>query len=138
MGAMVLDPHNARLIINDQIITEQGPQRLLSSVDLYTGDRYTITSTELGTGPLLGNQSLAFDSVLNRAYVAYGYGVLAGSNPCCLSPTEVIIKIILKGPFIVIAALPDKHSEHAFGPALLATRYSAHSRLVGTQSAIWI
>lgn len=77
LGPLVIDVASDRLVVIDQFPSSQGSTRLLSSVDLATGERTVISSSTSGLGPMEYGHALTLDEHQQQYYVAYQNGILA-------------------------------------------------------------
>lgn len=76
LSELVLDQDNARLFVIDELINEQGATRLLTSVNLNTGDRSIVAVRGMWAGPLKQARAITYDATQNQIYLSYGSGVL--------------------------------------------------------------
>lgn len=73
---LALDSIQQRVIVLDQV--KQGHQvlRLLTSIDLHSGDRQILSGASVGSGPLLASNAMTYDHVEHIVYLAYDTGIL--------------------------------------------------------------
>ena len=76
LGDLVLDADNERLLVIDLLANEIGVNRLLTEVDIASGDRTVVANDGAGFGPLTQVSSIAYDAFHNQVYLGYGSGVL--------------------------------------------------------------
>lgn len=76
LGALVVDVTGERAVVIDQQVDTQGVQRILTSVDLNTGDRKILAGRFTGQGPLEYAQAITYDAHQQQFYVAYQSGLL--------------------------------------------------------------
>lgn len=76
LGAMVLDTTNQRLIVIDEQRDDMGMQRMLTQVDIASGNRRVLAGSGFGVGPLESAVGIAYAAQFNQFYVSYQTGIL--------------------------------------------------------------